>query len=43
LSAWPYEAFYNPTLKLLGKESTTLGHIAANKVELVSMATRSIL
>jgi len=43
MSAWPYVVFYNPTLKLLAKESTTLRHIAENTVQYVSMAIRSIL
>jgi len=32
MSAWLYVGFYNLTLKLPEKESTTLRHIAENKV-----------
>jgi len=43
MSAWPYVAFYNPTLKLLAKEGIILGRMAENKIQFASMTIHSIL
>jgi len=43
MSLWPYVAFYNLTLKLLAKNSKTLGQIAEKGIQTLTMTIGSIL